>query len=159
MRHTISVIVENKFGVLTRVAGLFSRRGYNIESLAVGETDDPMISRITLVVEGDNNVIEQVSKQLYKLIDVIKVIDLTCEEYVARELILIKVKVTPSTRTEILQTIEIFRARVIDIGKDSFIIESTGDEGKVSALEKALEPYGILEIVRTGKIALSRGAK
>lgn len=157
MQRTISVIVADKAGVLTRVSGLFSRRGYNIESLAVGETDIPGISRITLVVNGDERVIEQVSKQLYKLIDVIKVLDLTDEEYVERELILIKVCVNKSTRTEIIQIADIFRARIVDMGTESFIIESTGSSSKVTALEKALLPYQILEIVRTGRIALSRG--
>lgn len=157
MQHTIAVILENKAGALTRVTGLFARRGYNIKSLAVGETDVPGLSRITLVVGGDKRVIEQVSKQLYKLIDVIKVIDLTEEQYVDRELVLIKVSVTPATRSEIMQTVDVFRARVVDMGKDAFVIESTGDSGKIQALEKALANYGIIEIVRTGKIALTRG--
>lgn len=159
MQNTISVIVENKAGVLTRVSGLFTRRGYNIISLAVGETDLPGISRITLVVDGDQKVIEQVCKQLYKLIHVIKLIDLTNEEYVEREMMLVKVQYTPLTRAEIMQIVEIFRARIVDIGKDSFIIEVTGNLSKVRALENALIPYGIKEIVRTGKIALSRGSK
>ncbi len=157
MQHTIAVIVENKSGVLTRVTGLFARRGYNIKSLAVGETDIPGLSRITLVVSGDERVIEQVSKQLYKVIDVIKVIDLTKEQYVDRELVLVKVNVTPATRSEILQTVEVFRAKVVDMGRDAFVIEATGDSGKISALEKALQVYGIVEVVRTGKIALTRG--
>ncbi|MDI9501841.1 MAG: acetolactate synthase small subunit [Tissierellia bacterium] len=159
MQHTIAVIVENRAGVLTRVAGLFSRRGYNIKSLAVGETDVPGVSRMTIVVNGDQKVIEQVSKQLYKLIDVIKVTDLTEEEYVERELIMLKVFVNSETRTEIIQTVDIFRARIVDMGRETFIIECTGDQGKVAALEQALKPYGIKEIVRTGKIALSRGTK
>ncbi len=157
MQHTIAVILENKSGTLTRVTGLFARRGYNIKSLAVGETDIPGLSRITLVVNGDKNVIEQVSKQLYKLIDVVKVVDLTEEQYVDRELILIKVNVTPATRAEIMQTVEVFRARVVDMGKDAFVIESTGDSGKIQALIAALNVYGIGEIVRTGKIAVARG--
>ncbi|WP_100065538.1 acetolactate synthase small subunit [Miniphocaeibacter massiliensis] len=159
MEHTISVIVENKSGVLTRVSGLFSRRGYNIESLAVGETDVPGISRMTIVVNGDERIIEQVEKQLYKLIDVIKVIHLTDEEFVERELVLIKLSVSKSTRTEILQVVDIFRAKVIDMNVSSFVIEATGTTSKISALEKALRPYGIREIVRTGMVALSRGAK
>ena len=158
MQHTISVIVTDRAGVLTRVSGLFSRRGYNIESLAVGETDIPGISRITLVVNGDEKVIEQVGKQLYKLIDVIKVLDLTNEEYVERELILIKVRVNNTTRTEIIQIANIFRARIVDMAPDSFIIESTGSGSKINALEKALIPYRIIEIVRTGRIALGRGS-
>lgn len=157
MQHTISVIVENRSGVLTRVAGLFSRRGYNIESLAVGETDVAGISRITIVVNGDERVIEQVSKQLYKLIDVIKVVDLTDEEYVERGLILIKVNVDKDTRTEIIQIVDIFRARIIDMSQESFIIEATGSSGKLIALKDALEPYRIIEIARTGRIALARG--
>ncbi len=159
MEHTISVIVENKAGVLTRVSGLFSRRGYNIESLAVGETDIPGISRMTIVVNGDERIIEQVEKQLYKLIDVIKVIHLTDEEFVERELVLIKLNVSKSTRTEILQVVDIFRAKVIDMNVNSFVIEATGTTSKISALEKALQPYGIQEIVRTGMVALSRGVK
>ena len=157
MQHTISVIVADRAGVLTRVSGLFSRRGYNIESLAVGETDLAGISRITLVVNGDERVIEQVSKQLYKLIDVIKVLDLTEEGYVERELILIKVRVDNTTRTEIIQIANIFRARIVDMAPDSFIIESTGSGSKIKALEKALIPNRIMEIVRTGRIALGRG--
>lgn len=157
MQRTISVIVADRASVLTRVSGLFSRRGYNIESLAVGETNVPGISRITLVVNGDERVIEQVSKQLYKLIDVIKVQDLTEEEYIERELVMIKVRVTKETRTEIYQINQIFRARIVDMSTDSFIIESTGSPSKTDALEKALAPYGIIESVRTGRIALSRG--
>lgn len=157
MKHTLCVIVENKAGVLTRIAGLFARRGYNIDSLAVGETDIPGISRMTIVVEGNEKIIEQVSKQLYKLIDVIKLVNLTEKAYVDRELILIKVKVTPETRAEILQTIQVFRAKVIDFAKESFVIEAVGDSGKIKALEEIMKIYGIIEIVRTGKIALQRG--
>lgn len=159
MEHTISVIVEDRPGVLTRVSGLFSRRGYNINSLAVGQTDVAGISRMTIVVEGDDRIIEQVEKQLYKLINVIKVIHLTNEEFVERELILIKLNVSKSTRTEILQVVDIFRARVIDMNVNSFIVEATGTTNKIKALEEALQPYGIQEIVRTGMIALSRGCK
>lgn len=159
MEHTISVIVEDRPGVLTRVSGLFSRRGYNINSLAVGQTDIPGISRMTIVVEGDDRIIEQVEKQLYKLIDVIKVIHLTNEEFVERELVLIKLNVSKSTRTEILQVVDIFRARVIDMNVNSFIVEATGTTSKIKAIETALQPYGIQEVVRTGMIALARGAK
>lgn len=159
MRHTLAVLVENRPGVLTRVAGLFSRRGYNIESLAVGTTEDPKVSRMTIVVDGDDHVIEQVCKQLYKLVDVIRLDDITHEEHVDRELILIKVDADPSTRGEIVQIVEIFRARIVDIGKDSLIIEATGDQGKINAIESALVPFGIREVVRTGKIAMLRGAK
>jgi len=149
-KHTISVLVENKFGVLSRVAGLFSARGYNIESLSVGETLDPTVSRMTLVVSGDEFVIEQVTKQLHKLIDVIKVNDLTDESHVERELMLIRVNAEPQHREEILRTADIFRAKVL---------EATGDEGKLEALVELLRPMGIQEVVRTGKVAISRGPK
>ncbi len=151
--------MENQPGVLTRVAGLFSRRGYNIESLAVGETHEPTISRMTIVVDGDDLVIEQVVKQLNKLIDVIDVQDVTQAEYVDRELVLIKVNAEPSIRGEIMQIVDIFRARIVDIGYHTLIIECTGDEGKIRAIEKSLKPFGILELVRTGKIAMVRGQK
>ncbi|NPV30368.1 MAG: acetolactate synthase small subunit [Firmicutes bacterium] len=159
MRHTLAVLVENQPGVLTRVAGLFSRRGYNIESLAVGQTHEPSISRMTIVVDGDDRVIEQVTKQLDKLIDVIEVQDITNVEYVDRELVLIKVNAEPPVRGEIMQIVDIFRARIVDIGQRTLIIECTGDEGKIRAIEKSLKPFGILELVRTGKIAMVRGPK
>jgi acetolactate synthase-1/3 small subunit len=159
VKHTLAVLVENRPGVLTRIAGLFARRGYNIDSLAVGRTDNPLISRMTIVVDGDDRVIEQVSKQLYKLIDVIKLTDITNDEYVDREMILIKVNADPAIRGEIMQIVEIFRARIVDIGRNSLIIEATGDEGKINAIESALRPFGIREVVRTGKIAMSRGPK
>lgn len=159
MKHTLSVLVENKPGVLTRIAGLFARRGFNIDSLAVGRTEDPAVSRMTIVVEGDERVIEQVTKQLHKLVDVIKLTDMTNEEYVDRELILIKVHADPSSRAEIMQIVDIFRARIVDIGRNSLIIECTGDGGKINAIESALRPFGVRELVRTGKIALARGAK
>jgi acetolactate synthase-1/3 small subunit len=159
MRHILAVLVENQPGVLTRVAGLFSRRGYNIESLAVGQTHDPEISRMTIVVDGDDQVIEQVVKQLEKLVDVINVRDISEAEHVDRELVLIKVKAEPTVRGEIMQIVDIFRARIVDIGHNSLIIECTGDEGKIKAIEKSLRPFGILELVRTGKIAMVRGQK
>ncbi len=159
MRHTLAVLVENQPGVLTRVAGLFSRRGYNIESLAVGQTHEPSISRMTIVVDGDDRVIEQVTKQLDKLIDVIEVQDITNVEYVDRELVLIKVNAEPPVRGEIMQIVDIFRARIVDIGQRTLVIECTGDEGKIRAIEKSLKPFGILELVRTGKIAMVRGPK
>jgi acetolactate synthase I/III small subunit len=158
-KHTISVLVENKFGVLSRVAGLFSARGYNIESLSVGETLDPSVSRMTLVVSGDEFVIEQVMKQLHKLIDVIKVNDLTDESHVERELVLIRVNAEPQHRAEIMRTADIFRAKVVDVTPLSFVLEATGDEGKLEALLELLRPMGIREIVRTGKVAISRGPK
>jgi acetolactate synthase-1/3 small subunit len=159
MKHTLAVLVENRPGVLTRIAGLFARRGYNIESLAVGETEDATVSRMTIVVEGDDRVIEQVTKQLHKLVDVIKLTDVSEDEYVDRELVLIKVKADVHTRAEIMQIVDIFRARIVDIGKDSLIIEATGDSGKIKAIESSLKPFGIKELVRTGKIAMVRGAK
>ncbi len=159
MRHILAVLVENQPGVLTRVAGLFSRRGYNIESLAVGQTHDPNVSRMTIVADGDDQVIEQVVKQLDKLVDVIEVRDITDDEHVDRELMLIKVKAEPVVRGEIMQIVDIFRARIVDIGQSTLIIECTGDEGKIKAIEKSLKPFGILELVRTGKIAMVRGPK
>jgi acetolactate synthase-1/3 small subunit len=158
-KHTISVLVENKFGVLSRVAGLFSARGYNIESLSVGETLDPSVSRMTIVVTGDEFIIEQVMKQLHKLIDVIKVNDLTDDSHVERELVLIRVNAEPQHRAEILRTADIFRAKVVDVTPVSFVLEATGDEGKLEALIELLRPMGIQEVVRTGKVAISRGPK
>ena len=158
-KHTISVLVENKFGVLSRVAGLFSARGYNIESLSVGETLDPSVSRMTSVVTGDEFVIEQVTKQLHKLIDVIKVNDLTDDSHVERELVLIRVNAEPQHRAEIQRTADIFRARVVDVTPVSFVLEATGDDGKIEALLELLRPIGVQEVVRTGKIAISRGPK
>ena len=158
-KHTIAVLVENKFGVLSRVAGLFSARGYNIESLSVGETLDPTVSRMTLVVRGDEFVIEQVMKQLHKLIDVIKVNDLTDDSHVERELVLIRVNAEPQHRAEILRTADIFRAKVIDVTALSFTLEATGDEGKLEALVELLRSMGLQEIVRTGKVAIARGPK
>ena len=158
-KNTISVLVENRFGVLSRVAGLFSARGYNIESLSVGETLDPAVSRMTLVVTGDEFVIEQVTKQLHKLIDVIKVSDLTDDSHVERELVLIRVNAEPQHRAEILRTVDIFRAKVVDVTPISFILEATGDEGKIEAFIELLRPMGIQEIVRTGKVAIARGPK
>jgi acetolactate synthase-1/3 small subunit len=158
-KHTLAITVENKPGVLTRVATLFRRRGYNIDSLTVGTTENPGISRMTIVVEGDNKVIEQVTKQLYKLVDVIKVIDITGENSVDRELVLIKVKADNNVRAEIVQLVDIFRARIVDIGRNSLIVEATGDRGKMDALEDSFRPFGIIELVRTGKVAMVRGSK
>jgi len=158
-KHTIAVLVENKFGVLSRVAGLFSARGYNIESLSVGETLDPSVSRMTIVVTGDEFVIEQVTKQLHKLIDVIKVSDLTDDDHVERELMLIRVNAEPQHREEILRTADIFRAKVVDVTPVSFTLEATGDEPKLEALVELLRPMGIQELVRTGKVAIARGPK
>ena len=157
--HTLSILVENKAGVLSRVTGLFSRRGFNIESLAVGPCEEPDMSRITIVVIGDDEKIEQVMKQLNKLIDVIKVIDLTGEEFVERELILVKVNAEPVVRAEVLRIADIFRAKVVDVTPKTYTLELTGDESKVTAFVELLKPYGIQEVVRTGKIAIARGKK
>jgi acetolactate synthase-1/3 small subunit len=159
MKHTLAVLVENKSGVLSRVASLFSRRGYNIDSLAVGVTEDPDISRITIVVHGDDHVLEQVTKQLNKLIDVIKVSDIGADDAVERELALIKVAADVDTRAEIMQIANIFRARIVDVAPKSVTVEITGDESKIQAIEKLLRQFGIKEMVRTGKIAMVRGSK
>lgn len=158
-RHTISVLVENRFGVLARVAGLFSGRGFNIESLTVAETLDPSLSRMTIVTSGDEQLMEQLAKQLNKLIDVIKVVDLSEEDHVDREMVLIKVSADPSQRAEILRMTDIFRGRVVDVGAKTYTVEATGDEGKIKAFIELMKPLGIKEIVRTGKIAISRGSK
>lgn len=156
-KHTLSVTVENRPGVLARVSTLLRRRGYNIDSLTVGTTENPDISRMTIVVEGDDTVIEQVNKQLYKLVDVIKIVDISAEQAVERELALIKVRADSSTRADIVQIVDIFRARIVDIGRASLIVEVTGDGAKIDALENSLRPFGIIEMVRTGKVALVRG--
>jgi acetolactate synthase I/III small subunit len=158
MKHTLAVLVENHAGVLSKVSGLFSRRGFNIDSLAVGITEDPKVSRMTIVVDGDEYVIEQVSKQLNKLIDVIKVTDISTDS-VVRELALIKVNASASNRNEIIQVVNIFRAKVVDINKASLTIEITGEGRKIAALEDMLQPFGIQEMVRTGSIAIERGNK
>ncbi|MDR1997378.1 MAG: acetolactate synthase small subunit [Candidatus Margulisbacteria bacterium] len=159
MKHIIAVIVDNKPGVLARVAGLFSRRAYNIDSLAVGPTETKDISRITLVVHGNDDIVEQISKQLNKLPDVKKVLDLTQTECISREMLLIKVRATAKTRREIYTLAHAFRAKVIDIAGESMVIEVTGDTEKINGLETLLEKYGIHAVVRTGKIALARGKK
>ena len=159
MRHTISVIVENKFGVLARVSGLFSSRGYNIDSLTVGETNEPSVSRMTIVVKGDDRVLEQVLKQLDKLIDVIEVTDLPVGSYVSRDLAMVKVSCESGTRTEILEISNIFRAKPVDIGYKSMMLQITGVEEKVSAFIRLMEPFGILELARTGKVAMLREMK
>ncbi|HOK58022.1 acetolactate synthase small subunit [Methanothrix sp.] len=159
MKHTIAVIVENKPGVLTRISGLFSRRGFNIESLSVGATDNPAYSRMTISVEGDDVVLEQVVKQLSKLINVIRVSRLDPEESVERELAIIKVSANKDTRSEIMQIVSVFRARIIDVSPRSLIIEVTGDEKKVDALQQMLRQFGIKEMARTGKVSMVRGSK
>jgi len=157
MRHTISVLVENQFGVLARVAGLFSGRGFNIESLTVAETLDPQVSRLTLVTRGDDQVLAQVTQQLNKLINVIKVIDFTEARHVERELVLIKIKADRENRAELSQIIEVFRGRIIDVSPESFLVEVTGHEEKISAILELLKPLGIQEIARTGRLAMHRG--
>ena len=157
--HIISVLVENKAGVLAKISGLFSRRGFNIESLAVGPTEDERISRITIVVNAETHSMEQVIKQLYKLINVLKIQELDPSNIVERELVLIKVSADNNTRAEILEIINIFRANIVDVAKKSLIIEITGNSSKIQGLEDMLKPYGILELIRTGKIACSRGSK
>jgi len=159
VEHIIAVLVENKPRVLARVASLFARRGYNIESLAVGPTQDPSISRITLVVTGNEHVLEQITKQLYKLIEVIKVSDFANTPMVDRELALIKVHAPSNLRGEIAQTAEIFRARIVDVDEESLIVEVTGTPDKIDALEQLLRKYGIIEMTRTGRIALARGSQ
>lgn len=158
MRHTIAVLVENKPGVLARVSSLFRRRGFNIESLAVGTTEKEDISRMTIVVSGNEKTIEQVMKQLNKLIEVIKVSDLT-KDSVERELALVKVNVTPERRSEIIEIANIFRARIVDVSRESFIVEITGDEEKINAFIDLMRQYGIKELTRTGKISMARGKK
>ncbi len=156
MRHTLSVLVENRFGVLTRVAGMFSGRGFNIDTLNVAPTLDPSLSRMTIVVRGDDTVLEQVTKQTEKLVDVIKVDDFRDEQFVDRELVLMRVKVTPQTRAEVLQICSIFRAKIVDMQHESLVIEITGDENKVTKFIELIQHFGITAITRTGKVALSR---
>lgn len=157
MKHTICCMVENKFGVLARIAGLFSSRGFNIDSLAVGETEDPTVSRMTIVLDADERILEQVIKQLRKLIDVIKVIDVTGQDSVERELTLIKVNVSDAvSKSEVMQIVDIFRAKIVDVGLKSLIVEITGDEKKVETLLELLRPFGIKELARTGKISMLR---
>ncbi|UCG78361.1 MAG: acetolactate synthase small subunit [Nitrospirota bacterium] len=156
MRHTISCLVENKFGVLSRVAGLFSGRGYNIESLSVGETLDPAISTMTIVTSGDDQIIEQITKQLNKLIDVIKVVDLVEVEHVEREMVLVKVNPKKENKAEVLRLTEIFRGRVIDSSQKTYTVEITGDERKIEAFIELMKPMGIKEFMRTGKVAIAR---
>ena len=156
MRHTISVLVENKFGVLARVSGLFSGRGFNIDSLNVAPTHDATLSRITVVLKGDDAALDQVTKQLRKLINVVEVIDFKEGQAVQRELLLVKVKADSKTRSEIMQICDIFRAKIINVAHDSVIVELTGDEGKTSAFLKLIEAFGIIELARTGALALTR---
>ena len=155
-QHTISLLVENKFGAFNRIAGLFAAKGYNIESLSVGPTEEVDVSRMTIVTEGDDPIIEQITKQLHKLIDTIKVVDLTYDSFVERELVLIKVQTSTATRSEIMQIAEIFRAKVVDISPRTLTLEATGSGQKVDAIIKMLKPFAIKEIARTGRVALKR---
>lgn len=159
MRHVISVLVENKVGVLARITSLISGRGFNIDSLAVGETENPTLSRITIVVRGDDAILEQVRKQIGKLIDVIKVVDFTNEEFVERDLMLLKVNSPLGKRSEIIEIVNIFRGKIVDVGQKDLIIEIAGTEDKLEAMLSLLRPYGIKELVRTGSIAIARGLK
>ena len=155
-QHTISVLVENKFGVLARVAGLFSGRGYNIESLAVNATNDPTVSKMTIVTSGDQEIIEQIDKQLNKLIDVIKVTDLAGRNFIERELVLLKVGVTSKNRSEIIQITEIFKGKIVNVHKDELTIELSGDGKKISNFIELISKFKIIEVVRTGRVAISR---
>ena len=157
MRQTLSVLVENQFGVLARVAGLFSGRGFNIESLSVAETMDPSLSIMTIVTEGDQQILEQITKQLNKLIPVIKVVEMADKPHVERELVLVKVAAKPENRAEILRMVEIFRGKVIDVSPKNYTIEITGDANKIRAFLELLKPMGIKEIARTGRVAMTRG--
>ncbi len=156
-KHILSVLVENQAGVLSKISGLFTRRGYNIDSLSVGETEDPEISRMTITLHGDRQTVEQIAKQLNKLIDVIKVIELEKSSSVCRELLLIKVNASLKTRSDIIGIADIFKAKIIDVAKESLILELTGDSEKIEAFTEILKPYGILEYNRTGLTALKRG--
>jgi len=156
MRHTISILVENKFGVLTRVAGMFSGRGFNIDTLNVGPTLDPSASRMTIVTRGDDKVLEQVTKQLEKLVDVIEVQDFRDEEFVDRELVLLRVNATSANRAEVMQICDIFRAKIIDVQAEKLVIEITGSEGKINKFLALMDGFGVAELTRTGKVALAR---
>ena len=158
-RHILSVLVENKPGVLSRVTGLVSRRGFNIESLSVGPTEDQTLSRLTIIMIADDVAYEQITKQLHKLISVHKITDLTQEQAIERELVLFKVHANPERRSEIIEIATIFRAKIVDVGKSSLTIEATGDDAKLRGLEDLLRAYGIKETVRTGKVALSRSSR
>lgn len=158
-QHTITVLVDNKPGVLARVSGLFARRGYNIESLAVSITENPEVSRMTIVVAGDTDVLEQITKQLHKLIDTLKVFDYLDIPMLERELALVKVSAEPGQRAELMQMVEIFRGRVIDVADKTFVVEVTGSGDKIDAFEKQMEVFGVRELVRTGRIAMMRGPR
>ncbi|MGC5050557.1 acetolactate synthase small subunit [Micromonospora sp. DT48] len=157
--HTLSVLVENKPGVLARVSGLFSRRGFNIDSLAVGETENPDVSRITIVVNAESSPLEQVTKQLNKLVNVLKIVELDPATSVARELLLVKVRADRNARGQVLETVNLFRARVVDVAADTLTVEATGTPDKLDALLRDLEPFGIKEMVQSGLVAIGRGSR
>lgn len=156
MRHTISILVENKFGALTRVAGMFSGRGYNIDTLNVGPTHDPTVSRMTIVTRGDDATLEQIVKQLNKLVDVLKVVDFREGEFIDRELVLVKVGVSAESRAEVMQITDIFRAKIVDVQAKSLTIEITGNESKVEKFLELMKNFGVLDLTRTGRVALPR---
>jgi acetolactate synthase-1/3 small subunit len=158
-KHTLSVLVENKPGVLARIAGLFSRRGYNIDSLAVGPTEHPEISRMTVVVDLEDSPLEQVTKQLNKLIEVLKVVELDAAASVQRELLLVKVRADLANRSHVLETVQLFRAKVVDVSQDAVVIEATGNSDKLDALLRMLEPFGVKELVQSGMVAVGRGQR
>jgi acetolactate synthase I/III small subunit len=158
-RHTLSVLVENKPGVLARIAGLFSRRGFNIDSLAVGPTEHPEVSRMTIVVNVEESPLEQVTKQLNKLVEVIKVVELDRDASVNRELLLVKVKADAGSRGEVLELVQLFRAKVVDVGTDAVTIQIVGNQGKLDDFLRVLEPYGVRELVQSGVVAIGRGSR
>ena len=155
-RHTISMVVENRFGVLARISGLFSGRGFNIDSIAVGEAAEPGTARMTIVTQGDEMIIEQIIKQLNRLVDVIRVVDLTGENFITRELALIKVNASQATRQELVQIADIFKAKIVDINQKTIMLEATGNEDKIDAIITMVRPFGVREIARTGRVALAR---
>ncbi len=159
MKHTIAVLVENHFGVLARVAGLFSARGFNIDSLAVGETQDPEVSRMTVIAQGDDRIVDQIMKQLVKLVDVIHVEDLTGNDVIERELVLIKIGANAESRNDIMHVVNTFRAKIVDVSPENMTIEVTGSEGKIDAMLELLRPFDLREVVRTGQIAMGRRAE
>ena len=158
-KHTLSVLVENKPGILARVAGLFARRGFNIDSLAVGETEHPEVSRMTIVVNADESPLEQVTKQLNKLVNVLKIVELDPATSVQRELLMVKVRADAETRSQVLETVQLFRAKVVDVSPDSVVIEATGNAEKLEALLRVLEPFGVKELVQSGMVAMGRGPR
>jgi acetolactate synthase-1/3 small subunit len=158
-RHTLSVLVENKPGVLARIAGLFSRRGFNIDSLAVGPTEHPEVSRMTIVVNVEDSPLEQVTKQLNKLVEVIKIVELDPEASVSRELLLVKVRADATTRGQVLEIVQLFRAKVVDVGTDAVTVQVVGNQGKLEDFLRVVEPFGVRELVQSGMVAIGRGSR